>query len=171
MRFLTLAALAVAFPAAARADTKPIPTVPYGEAKPAGHQAVTPAPVPAKVSPAPITVAPGAVAIVPAPTYYSVPVLPPVVPPVGPVVLLPDGSTRIPPAPLADGTIRFGPGTTLGERLQYYSLVHNHAPDGTLKPVGAGNAWTEFKFAFGSARQFFGTAGATVGYGRWTREP
>jgi hypothetical protein len=176
MRFLKLAALALALPAAGLADTKPIPTVPYGEAKPAGFQApapVTAAPAPVLTTPAPIPLPPGGTVVVPPLVPLYVPVLPPVVPPATPAVVLPDGATRIIPIPVPalDGTIRFGPGTTLGERLQYWSLVHNHAPDGTPKPVGTGNFYTDMKWIFGSSRQFFGTAASTVGHGRNTREP
>jgi hypothetical protein len=173
MRFLTLAALALAAPTAGRADPRPIPAVPPGEAKPAGHQAPAPAPVVPLAPPGtlpPAAVLPGPVIPVPPPPIY-VPVNPPVVLPATPAVVLPDGATRIVQVPLPDGTNRFGPGTTLAERLQYWQLVHSWAPDGTPKPVGAGNFYTEMKWIFGSARQFFGTAGATVGYGRGTREP
>src|SRR5215218_9333912 len=91
MRFLQLAALALALPAAGLADTKPIPTVSYGEAKPAGFQAPAPAtadPAPVPMTPAPIPLPPGGTVVVPplAPVY--VPVLPPVVPPATPAGIL-----------------------------------------------------------------------------------
>ena len=64
-----------------------------------------------------------------------------------------------------------GPGT-FGARLDRELWWENHecAPDGCPKPIGCGNHWTEFKFIFGSCRQFFGTAGASVGRGRGTIE-
>jgi hypothetical protein len=172
MRFLTLAtlALAVTHPTPGRADPRPIPAVPPGEAKPAGHQAPAAPPLAPPGTLPPAAVLPGPMVAVPPPPV-SVPVLPPVVLPATPAVILPDGATRIIPIGIPDGTNRFGPGTTFAERLQYWQLVHDWAPDGTPKPVGAGNFYTEFKWIFGSARQFFGTAGATVGYGRGTREP
>jgi hypothetical protein len=66
----------------------------------------------------------------------------------------------------------YGPGT-FGARLdrELWSENHECAPDGCPKPIGCGNHWTELKFIFGSCRQFFGTAGATVGRGRGTYEP
>jgi hypothetical protein len=66
----------------------------------------------------------------------------------------------------------YGPGT-FGARLdrELWSENHECAPDGCPKPIGCGNHWTELKFIFGSCRQFFGTAGATVGRGRATYEP
>ena len=47
--------------------------------------------------------------------------------------------------------------------------VHNWEPDGTPKPLGIGNVWTEFKFAFGSGRQFYGTSDSTEGHFYRTR--
>ncbi len=41
---------------------------------------------------------------------------------------------------------------------------HSCAPDGCPTPVGPGNAWTEFKFVFGSARQYFGDADSSRGH-------
>jgi hypothetical protein len=62
---------------------------------------------------------------------------------------------------------RFG-GGSFGGRLGFALIDDNHecAPDGCPKPIGCGNFWTEKKFIFGSCRQFFGTAGATVGVHR-----
>jgi len=48
---------------------------------------------------------------------------------------------------------------------------HRREPDGIPRPIGAGNAYTEFKAAFGSARQFFGTADASEGHWRRTYVP
>jgi hypothetical protein len=66
----------------------------------------------------------------------------------------------------------YAPGS-FGARLdaQLWGDNHECAPDGCPKPIGCGNHWTELKFIFGSCRQFFGTAGATVGQGRATVEP
>ncbi|HJZ56069.1 MAG TPA: hypothetical protein VKE74_13970 [Gemmataceae bacterium] len=63
-------------------------------------------------------------------------------------------------------------GGSFGTRLGYALLDENHncAPDGCPKPIGCGNFWTEWKFIFGSCRQFFGTAGATTGTHRSTVE-
>jgi len=59
-------------------------------------------------------------------------------------------------------------GGSYGGRLGVFLIDENHecAPDGCPKPIGCGNFWTEKKFIFGSCRQFFGTAGATVGVHR-----
>ena len=80
----------------------------------------------------------------------------------GAIVLRP-GQTAIYP---------YAPGS-FGARLDAELWGENHecAPDGCPKPIGCGNHWTELKFIFGSCRQFFGTAGATVGQGRATVEP
>ncbi|MCE9531218.1 MAG: hypothetical protein K8T89_08875 [Planctomycetes bacterium] len=48
---------------------------------------------------------------------------------------------------------------------------HQAAPDGIPFPVGSGNAWTEFKYVFGSSRQFYGTAESTEGHLRRTYIP
>ena len=60
-----------------------------------------------------------------------------------------------------------------GDLLKARLLDDNHecAPDGCPKPIGCGNHWTELKWIFGSCRQFFGTAGASVGEGRATFVP
>jgi len=42
--------------------------------------------------------------------------------------------------------------------------VHRCEPDGCPTPIGCGNLYSEFKFVFGSCRQFFGTAGSTEGH-------
>lgn len=78
-------------------------------------------------------------------------------------VFLPPGATAVYP---------YGPGT-FGARLDRELWWDNHecAPDGCPKPIGCGNHWTEFKFIFGSCRQFFGTDGASVGRGRGTYVP
>jgi hypothetical protein len=41
---------------------------------------------------------------------------------------------------------------------------HNYEPDGVPMPIGPSNAFTEFKYVFGSATQFFGTADAAYGH-------
>lgn len=69
-----------------------------------------------------------------------------------------------------DSTIRIT-GATPAERLKSMWLDHECAPDGCPKPLGCGNFWTEKKFIFGSCRQFFGTAGASVGHHRKTVAP
>ncbi len=46
---------------------------------------------------------------------------------------------------------------------RYRAAEHICAPDGCPTAVGCSNAWTEFKFVFGSCRQFFGTADSTEG--------
>jgi hypothetical protein len=38
------------------------------------------------------------------------------------------------------------------------SPQHQAEPEGTWNPVGAGSFWTDFKFAYGSSRQFLGSA-------------
>jgi hypothetical protein len=48
---------------------------------------------------------------------------------------------------------------------------HRCEPDGCPTPLGCGNLWTEFKFAFGSCSQFFGTGEATRGVLHKTRVP
>ncbi|HKA06207.1 MAG TPA: hypothetical protein VKD71_03040 [Gemmataceae bacterium] len=69
------------------------------------------------------------------------------------------------------GVYSYPPGT-FGARLDRELWWENHecAPDGCPKPIGCGNHWTEFKFIFGSCRQFFGTAGSAIGRGRETVE-
>lgn len=63
---------------------------------------------------------------------------------------------------------------SFGRELQARLFWDEHmcAPDGCPTPVGCGNLWTERKFIFGSCRQFFGTAGGSVGHSRrtWARE-
>ena len=41
--------------------------------------------------------------------------------------------------------------------------THRCEPDGCPTPLGCGNLWTEFKYVFGSCRQFFGNDEATEG--------
>lgn len=41
--------------------------------------------------------------------------------------------------------------------------THRCEPDGCPTPLGCGNVWSEFKFVFGSCRQFFGNDEATEG--------
>jgi hypothetical protein len=62
---------------------------------------------------------------------------------------------------------------SFGHLLKSRLMADNHecAPDGCPKPIGCGNHWTELKWIFGSCRQFFGTAEATVGEGRGTFIP
>jgi len=48
---------------------------------------------------------------------------------------------------------------------------HQCEPDGCPTPVGSSNIWTEYKFVFGSATQFFGSADATYGHWRKTTVP
>jgi hypothetical protein len=55
-------------------------------------------------------------------------------------------------------------------RWQLWWDEHNCAPDGCPKPIGCGNGWTEFKYVFGSCRQFFGTSESTVGHGYHTTD-
>jgi hypothetical protein len=47
--------------------------------------------------------------------------------------------------------------------IRQWMANHRREPDGVPHPMGSGNAWTEFKFVFGSARQFYGTAEASDG--------
>jgi len=83
-----------------------------------------------------------------------------------------NGSGAITLRPGQTAIYPYGPGK-FGARLDAELWGDNHdcAPDGCPKPIGCGNHWTELKFIFGSCRQFFGTAGATVGQGRATVEP
>ena len=46
---------------------------------------------------------------------------------------------------------------------------HECSPDGCPKAVGCSNFWSECKFIFGSCRQFYGTAEATIYHHRNTR--
>ena len=72
-----------------------------------------------------------------------------------------------PPPPWTGPAIDVLPGYNYyGQHLQWQLWLdeHNCAPDGCPKPIGCGNAWTEWKFVFGSCRQFFGSAQSTVGH-------
>ena len=62
------------------------------------------------------------------------------------------------PAPIRDPELA-PPRSHFHEWLAF----HRREPMGIPTPVGAGNGWTEFKYVFGSARQFFGTADSSVG--------
>lgn len=46
---------------------------------------------------------------------------------------------------------------------------HECSPDGCVKAVGCSNFWSECKFLFGSCRQFYGTAEASIYHHRNTR--
>jgi hypothetical protein len=48
---------------------------------------------------------------------------------------------------------------------------HRCEPAGCPKPVGCSNTWTEFKYVFGSCRQFFGSSEATRGIWHNTHVP
>jgi hypothetical protein len=48
---------------------------------------------------------------------------------------------------------------------------HSCEPDGCPTPMGSSSPWTEFKFTFGSATQFFGSAEATYGHRYKTTVP
>lgn len=61
--------------------------------------------------------------------------------------------------------------TTFSEKLHAKYNKHICAPDGCPTPLGCGNWYTEFKFAFGSCRQFFGTGEATKGVANHARVP
>jgi len=78
-----------------------------------------------------------------------------------------NGSGAMVLSPGQTGVYSYPPGT-FGARLdrQLWWDEHECAPDGCLKPIGCGNHWTEFKFIFGSCRQFFGTAWSAEGHGR-----
>ena len=80
-----------------------------------------------------------------------------------------NGSGAMVLSPGQTGVYSNAPGT-FGARLdrQLWWDEHECAPDGCPKPIGCGNHWTEFNFICGSCRQFFGTAGSTVGRGRDT---
>jgi len=56
-------------------------------------------------------------------------------------------------------------------RLRDKAAAHRYEPDGVPRPIGAGNAYTEFKYVFGSARQFFGTGDASEGHWHRTYVP
>lgn len=58
-------------------------------------------------------------------------------------------------------------------KAKHQEKINNHrrAPDGCPTPVGCGNFYTEFKYIFGSCRQFFGTGDASVGCLKKTRLP
>lgn len=60
---------------------------------------------------------------------------------------------------------------TLRTKFLAWRAYHNHEPDGVPTPVGPSSLYTEFKYAFGSARQFFGTAEAAEGHLRGTYVP
>jgi hypothetical protein len=72
-----------------------------------------------------------------------------------------------PPAPLVPKKTGFF-GRTYDH---FFGPDHRYEPDGVPTPVGAGNCFTEFKYVFGSARQYFGTADASVGHLYNTRVP
>jgi hypothetical protein len=55
--------------------------------------------------------------------------------------------------------------------LRQWLVNHRHEPDGCPLPSGCGNAYTDFKFAFGSCRQFFGTGDAAQGCWNKTELP
>jgi hypothetical protein len=48
---------------------------------------------------------------------------------------------------------------------------HRVEPDGVPTPIGVGNFWTEFKYVFGSGRQFWGTDEATEGIWHHAKQP
>ncbi|WP_020475279.1 hypothetical protein [Zavarzinella formosa] len=57
----------------------------------------------------------------------------------------------------------------------YQSIYNRHinAPHGTPTPIGCSTFYTEFKFVFGSCRQFFGTGDSTPGtvFTPYNRDP
>jgi hypothetical protein len=79
----------------------------------------------------------------------------------------PPGSAPLWPAPAMPAGYQH-----YGQQLQTQIWLdqHNCAPDGCPKPIGCGNVWTEWKFIFGSCRQYFGSAESTVGHGYNTVE-
>ena len=84
-------------------------------------------------------------------------------------------ATFLPPPPAGPapwiGPVAGPPGYRYyGQHLQWQLWwdEHNCAPDGCPKPIGCGNGWTEWKFIFGSCRQFFGTAQSSIGHGYGT---
>lgn len=86
-----------------------------------------------------------------------------------PLAVAPDGPTAT-TLPVLPPTGPVGP-ISFGDRLRAAYYEHICAPDGCPKPIGCGNFWTEKKFIFGSCRQFFGTAEASVGHHRKTTLP
>lgn len=60
---------------------------------------------------------------------------------------------------------------TIKTHVREWLANHRREPDGIPTPVGCGNAWTEFKFVFGSCKQFWGTSDATEGCGKKTTVP
>ena len=106
-------------------------------------------------------------ATIPAPDAMPSATAPPpafVPPPPGPAPLAasscPDGSCDRPPGGSHRGL--FG-GT--------WWYDHIRAPYGVPTPLGCGNLWTEYKFVFGSCRQYFGTGQASTGCGKATQGP
>jgi len=56
-------------------------------------------------------------------------------------------------------------------RIRQWMANHRREPEGIPHPMGADNAWTEFKFVFGSTRQFMGAAEASEGVWCKTTNP
>ena len=65
-----------------------------------------------------------------------------------------------PNAHLGDMTIRPRP-----YREPFQTMLNEHigAPSGIINPIGSGTFYTDFKFMFGSCRQFFGTSDSAPG--------
>ena len=52
-------------------------------------------------------------------------------------------------------------------KLRVWLTQHRREPDAIPTPVGTGNAYTQFKYVFGSSRCFFGTADSS--FGIWSK--
>jgi hypothetical protein len=83
-------------------------------------------------------------------------------------------SSGRPNAHLGDLTVV--PRTFKNPMFEATHVRHINAPDGCPSPLGCGTAYTEFKFVFGSCRQFFGTGGSAPGtvftpYNQGYRQP
>jgi hypothetical protein len=92
---------------------------------------------------------------------YAGPMLPPTVVLAVPPAPYPIGripQPAPPPPPKKTGVFHWVYDKTFGP-------VHQREPDGVPFPVGCSNIWTEYKYFWGSATQFFGSADAT--YGHW----
>jgi hypothetical protein len=82
----------------------------------------------------------------------------------GPASIVPDYLVPPPPTPVGPGYVAspkaYGP---FAEKVRTKLAIHRRSPSGVPTPIGSGNAWTEFKFVFGSSRQFFGAGDASQG--------
>ncbi len=80
-------------------------------------------------------------------------------------------SPTIPGSSCADSASPGGKHEYAKAKLQEKINNHRRAPEGCPTPVGCGNWYTEFKYVFGSCRQFFGTGDASVGCLKKTKLP